>query len=195
MSVARVKACERGAIFILQSGTQALARATIGMRRYGFASRVATHYHHRMGDNTAILDPQCQSCRAIRGEISLTNAPRILETPHWIVEHGHPTEILGWLVVVLNRHCPAIHDLTAGEFAAFSDVLGRVTRALHAVLGTEKEYVVQFAEATGHAHVHFHVIARLPDWPDTLRGVRVFSANGSKAIHLLPSAVTTPLAH
>lgn len=147
-----------------------------------------------MVDNQATFDPQCQSCRAIRGEISLTNAPRILETPLWIVEHGHPTEILGWLVLVLNRHCPAIHDLTADELVAFGDVLGRVSHALHAVLGTEKEYVVQFAEAEGHAHVHFHVIARLPDWPDARKGIRVFSANGSKAANPLPSAVTTPLA-
>jgi len=147
-----------------------------------------------MVDHKVVFDPQCQSCRAIRGEISLTNAPRILETPHWIVEHGHPTEIPGWLVVVLNRHCPAIHGLTAEELVAFSAVLGRVTRAPHAVLGAEKEYVMQFAEAEGHAHVHFHVIARLPDWPDTLKGIRVFSANGSKAANPLPSAVTTPLA-
>ena len=56
--------------------------------------------------------------------ISLTNAPRILETPHWIVEHGHPTEILGWLVLVLNRHCPAIHDLTAEELAALATCSG-----------------------------------------------------------------------
>lgn len=146
-----------------------------------------------MGDHKVVFDPHCQSCRAIRGEISLTNAPRILETPYWIVEHGHPTEILGWLVVVLNRHCPALHDLTAEEWLALSEVLGRVTRALHAVLDTEKEYVVQFAEAEGHAHVHFHVIARLPDWPDTRKGIRVFSANGSKAANPLPSAVTTPL--
>jgi diadenosine tetraphosphate (Ap4A) HIT family hydrolase len=110
------------------------------------------------------------------------------------VEHGYPTEILGWLVLVLNHHCPAIHGLTPEELISFGDVRGRVTRALHAVLGAEKEYVVQFVEAKGHAHVHFHVIARLPDWPDTLRGAKVFSANGSKAVNPLPSAVTPPLA-
>ncbi len=147
-----------------------------------------------MADFGERFDAQCMSCRAIRGEISLTNAPRILETPHWIVEHGHPTAIPGWLVLVLNRHCPAIHDLTAEELTAFGDVLRRVSQALHAILGAEKEYVVQFAEAEGHAHVHFHVIARLPDWPDTLKGMRVFSANGSKAANPLPSAVITPLA-
>ena len=77
------------------------------------------------------------------------------KTPHWIVEHGHPTEILGWLVgSSSDRHSPAIHDLTAEEFAGFWRFAGCVTRALHAVLGTEKEYVVQFAEATGHAHAH-----------------------------------------
>ena len=147
-----------------------------------------------MADFGETFDAQCRSCRAIRGEIALTNAPRILETPHWIVEHGHPTEIPGWLILVLNRHCPAIHDLTTEEFAAFGAVLRRVSQALRAILGAEKEYVVQFAEADGHAHVHFHVIARLPDWPDALRGHRVFSAFGSNAVNPLPSAITTPLA-
>jgi diadenosine tetraphosphate (Ap4A) HIT family hydrolase len=158
-----------------------------------FAFRVFVPYDPCMNDHDSDFDPRCRTCQAIRGELSLTNAPRILETPHWIVEHGHPTEILGWLVVVLNRHCTAIHDLTPKELSSFADVLGRATRALHAVLGTEKEYVVQFAEAEGHAHVHFHLIARLPNWPDTLKGVRVFSANGTKAANPLPSAVTTTL--
>ncbi len=147
-----------------------------------------------MAEHDQTFDDQCGTCHALCGEISLTNAPRILETPHWIVEHGHPTEILGWLVVVLNRHCAAIHDLTPEELTSLGAVLGQVTRALHAILDTEKEYVIQFAEAPGHTHVHFHVIARLPDWPDALRGNRVFSALGSKATTPLSSAATTPLA-
>ena len=62
------------------------------------------------------FDNSCSSCQAIQGLITLTNTPRILETRHWVVEHVHSTAIKGWLVVVLNRHCHALHQLTAEEF-------------------------------------------------------------------------------
>lgn len=76
---------------------------------------IRQRYDDVMMNNESHFDPQCRSCQAIRGELSLTNAPRILESDHWIVEHGHPTAVLGWLVLVLNRHCGAIHDLTPTE--------------------------------------------------------------------------------
>lgn len=140
------------------------------------------------------FDDACGSCRSVQGLLSLTNAPRILETPHWLVEHAHPTAIRGWLVLLLTRHCGAIHDLTADELASFGRLLGPVCQALRATLGAEKEYVVQFAEKEGFAHVHFHVIARLPDWPASLRGDRVFSGLGERVARPLPSEVVTPLA-
>ena len=53
---------------------------------------------------------------------------------------------------------------------AWMDVL----RALHHVLGCEKTYVVQFAEAEGFAHVHFHIVPRAADLAPDLRGPRIF---------------------
>ena len=140
------------------------------------------------------FDPNCSSCQAIQGLISLTITPRILETPHWIVEHAHPTSIKGWLVMVLNRHCSALHQLTAEEFEEFSKLMPLLCQALHEILKTEKEYVVQFAEGEGFNHVHFHVIARLPDWLVSLKGRRVFSAAGDQVENPLSSEVLTPLA-
>jgi len=140
------------------------------------------------------FDPNCSSCQAIQGLISLTITPRILETPHWIVEHAHPTSIKGWLIVVLNRHCSALHQLTAEEFQELGELMPLICQALHDILKTEKEYVIQFAEGEGFNHVHFHVIARLPDWPASLKGRRVFSATGDQVENPLSSEVLTPLA-
>ena len=140
------------------------------------------------------FDPNCSSCQAIQGLISLTITPRILGTPHWIIEHAHPTSIKGWLIVVLNRHCSALHQLTAEEFQELGKLIPLICQALHEILKTEKEYVIQFAEGEGFNHVHFHVIARLPDWPASLKGRRVFSAHGDRVKNPLPGEVLTPLA-
>jgi diadenosine tetraphosphate (Ap4A) HIT family hydrolase len=121
-------------------------------------------------------DKECRSCQAIRGEISLTNVPRIHEGSCWMLEHVHPSSVRGWIVLVLKRHCGALHELQPHEFAEFGQLLPATVRALNEILGTEKEYVMQFAEGDGFHHVHFHVIARLPDWPDSLKGPRVFRA-------------------
>ena len=142
----------------------------------------------------ARFDENCGSCQAIQGHIPLTNTPRILETPYWIIEHVHPTSVQGWLVIVLNRHCGALHELTAEEFAEFGRLLPVVCRALHEILDTDKEYVLQLAEGKGFHHVHFHVIARLPDWPAELKGPGVFSGLGEQVETLLTSEVLTPLA-
>jgi len=139
------------------------------------------------------FDKNCQSCQALQNIVPLTITPRVLETPYWVVEHGHPTSIRGWLVVVLARHCSALHELTKDEWEDLSQLLSKLCQGLHKVLGTEKEYVMQLAEGEGFNHVHFHVIARLPDWPDDLRGRRVFSGLGLSVENALSANDLTPL--
>ncbi len=119
---------------------------------------------------------ECQTCRAIAGEISLTNAPRILLDDHWLAEHCHPVATPAWIVLVLRRHARTIHDLTDAESASLGHWLPTIARALHQMTGSELEYVMQFAEGDGFHHVHFHIIARAADWPDAFRGSRVFAA-------------------
>ena len=139
------------------------------------------------------FDKNCQSCQALQNLISLTITPRVFETPYWVVEHGHPTSIKGWLVIILTRHCKALHELTKDEWEDLGQLLPKLCQGLHKVLGTEKEYVIQLAEGEGFHHVHFHVIARLPDWPDDLRGIRVFSGLGESAKDTLSADDLTPL--
>ena len=118
----------------------------------------------------------CQTCRAVAGEIVLTNAPRIELDDHWRVEHVHPVAIEGWLVLVLRRHARALHELTDEEAASLGHWLPRLVKALHRATGSEREYVMQFAEAEGHNHVHIHLVARMKSWPPEWKGPRVFAA-------------------
>ena len=97
-------------------------------------------------------------------------------------------------MVVLNRHCSALHQLTEEEFTELGQLLRLLCQALHEILKTAKEYVMQFAEGEGFNHVHFHVVARLPVWPESLRGPRVFSGTGDQNETPLTAEVLTSLA-
>ena len=53
-------------------------------------------------------------------------------------------------------------------------LLRDVSRVLKTALSCEKTYVMQFAEAAGHHHVHFHVVPQAADMPPEHRGAEVF---------------------
>ncbi len=93
----------------------------------------------------------------------------------WRVAHTFTTALPGWLVLLPRRHVTAVHDLTDAEAAALGGWQVGLSRALREVTGCAKTYVVQFAEAEGFAHVHFHVVPRMPDLAPELRGPGVFS--------------------
>jgi diadenosine tetraphosphate (Ap4A) HIT family hydrolase len=139
-------------------------------------------------------DESCKSCQAVRGIIRLTPAPRILETKYWVIEHAGSVSLRGWLVVTLKRHATAIHDLTEEEMVEFGKVARVASQALHAILKTEKEYIIKFAEGVGFPHIHIHIIARLPKWPKRLRGPRVMKAMGEDVKGKLTAEEVTPLA-
>jgi diadenosine tetraphosphate (Ap4A) HIT family hydrolase len=141
-----------------------------------------------------LYDPGCLTCQALQEKIRLTDAPPVIETGLWKVEHAYPTSIKGWLVMVTKRHCEAVHQLTREEAAEFGRLLSVCCQALEAVLGARKEYVMQFAEMKGFHHVHFHVVPRMQDWPASLTGPLVLSALGDKVRHPLPQEQVIPLA-
>jgi diadenosine tetraphosphate (Ap4A) HIT family hydrolase len=69
----------------------------------------------------------------------------------------------GWVVLKLKRHATELFDLDGGERARMMDEVTRVAAALHAVFAPRK---INY-ECLGNqiAHVHWHVIPRLPDDP------------------------------
>ncbi|WP_307249261.1 HIT family protein [Catenuloplanes indicus] len=117
----------------------------------------------------------CYTCRHNEAFGTLPPRELIAADRHWRVAHAFDAALPGWLILVPLRHAESIADLTDDEAAALGTWQVRLSRALHAVTGCTKTYVVQFAEKEGFAHVHFHVVPRMPDLPADHRGPRVFA--------------------
>lgn len=94
----------------------------------------------------------------------------------WRVAHAIECSLPGWLVVVPRRHVLVLDELDTSELATLGPILGRLTSALRAVTGCAKTYVALFAEAEGFAHVHIHVVPRMPDFTREQRGPRSLKA-------------------
>ncbi|WP_420037469.1 HIT family protein [Streptomyces sp. cg28] len=99
---------------------------------------------------------------------------RIAHDAHWRVAHSFTSALPGWLVLLPRRHVTAVHDLGDTEAATLGRWQVAVSRALRTVTGCAKTYVVQFAEADGFAHVHFHIVPRAVVLPAAQRGPGVF---------------------
>ncbi|MEV0429918.1 hypothetical protein [Micromonospora sp. NPDC050495] len=89
----------------------------------------------------------CFSCANTARFADLPPRERIAGDEHWRVAHAVGTGLPGWLVLVPRRHVRTIAELTEVEAAGLGSWQVRLSRALHAVTGCAKTYVVQFAEA------------------------------------------------
>ena len=123
---------------------------------------------------------KCQTCELVSRR-DAGNAPLwdcIHRTQYWDVVHSFNTALRGWLVLVARRHIEAIDELTEEEAVELGVLLRRVSLALKEVTGCLKTYVIQFAEAAEHPHVHFHVIPRMADQPEDRRSTKIFGYLG-----------------
>ncbi|MFD4647292.1 HIT family protein [Streptomyces sp. NPDC058441] len=125
-----------------------------------------------------MTDPDCYPCGKEAQFAGLPPRERIAFDECWRVVHAIGTALPGWLVLLPRRHVTAVHDLTDAEAGTLGAWQVRLSRALRSVIGCEKTYVAQFAEAEGFSHVHFHVVPRLPDLPPERRGPGVFAMLG-----------------
>jgi len=125
---------------------------------------------------------ECRTCewvaRRDRGEAPVWD--QILRAVHWDVVHCWPTAHEGWLVVVARVHRDSIAELSEEEASELGPLLRRTSQALTEVHGAVKTYVAQFAEHPLHPHVHFHVIPRAADHPESLMGPRIFDRLGDE---------------
>ena len=123
---------------------------------------------------------RCQTCELIaRRDAGI--APLwdcIHRTPYWDIVHSYNTALPGWLVLVARRHIEAVDELTDEEAAELGILLRLVSLALKDITGCLKTYVIQFAEAVEHPHVHFHVIPRMADQPEDRRSTKIFGYLG-----------------
>lgn len=124
---------------------------------------------------------QCQTCELVarrdRGEAPPWDA--IYRSPYWDVVHSFDTSLVGWLVLVARRHMAAVDEMSDEEAVELGRLIRRVSLALKETTGCVKTYVIQFAEAPGHPHVHFHIVPRMADQPADHRGPNVFRYLGA----------------
>jgi diadenosine tetraphosphate (Ap4A) HIT family hydrolase len=122
----------------------------------------------------------CKTCELIArrddGIVPLWDC--IHRTQYWDVVHSYNTALPGWLVLVARRHIEAIDELTDEEAVELGILLRRVSLALKEITGCLKTYVIQFAEATEHPHVHFHIVPRMTDQPEDRRSTKIFGYLG-----------------
>ena len=122
----------------------------------------------------------CKSCELIARR-DAGNAPLwdcIYRAQSWDVVHSYDTALRGWLVLVARRHIEAIDELTDDEAIELGLLIRRTSVALKEVTGCAKTYVMQFAEAAEHPHVHFHVAPRMADQPQDRQSVGVIGYLG-----------------
>ena len=118
----------------------------------------------------------CYSCEGNARVGSLPPREEIVVDDYWRVAHAFGCKLPGWLVVVPRRHVVALDELAVEEMAGLGPLLRSLTSALRTVTGCEKTYVSLYAEAVGYAHVHFHVVPRMPDFTREQRGPRSIDA-------------------
>lgn len=116
----------------------------------------------------------CLTCRSLSGEAPLAPGPAVHGGRFWVIEHAYPCRLKGWLVIVLRRHAPALHELTGEEWAELADLQQRAALFLRREVGCEKEYVMCFAESPRHQHVHVHVVGKPADLPAGFKGSHIF---------------------
>ena len=104
----------------------------------------------------------------------------IQRTQYWDIVHSYNTALPGWLVIVARRHVEAIHELTTAEAAELGVLIRQASVGLRDVTGCLKTYVIQFAEAAEHPHVHFHIGPRMADQPEDHRSTKVFAYLASR---------------
>ena len=123
---------------------------------------------------SASEDRSCYSCRQEAAGEGSPQRERIVTTPRWRLVHAFNSTSEGWLVALPRRHVTTVEALTREESAELGPFLHRASSALHAELDCEKTYVMQFSEAEGFEHLHFHVVARGREVPAEHRGPNIF---------------------
>jgi diadenosine tetraphosphate (Ap4A) HIT family hydrolase len=108
----------------------------------------------------------------------------IVRTAHWRLVHAYDSALPGWLVLVSARHDLSLHDLDEEAHVELGLLQGRVSRALETLLQAPKTYVMFFAEAL--THVHLHLVPRMPDQPEDRIGPGVFGYLGADESERVP---------
>ena len=145
--------------------------------------RLSNSKEHEAGD-------ECLTCAlvAARDRGAAPDWDAIYRTAHWDIVHALNSHLLGWICIVTRKHHHAIADVEARAMAEVGTLIHDVSTALAEIVGCERTYVMQFGEAPGHAHVHFHVVPRPHDIPESHKGANAFGYLGASESERVPEA-------
>lgn len=87
-------------------------------------------------DESSSESSECRVCAQNLGEGRISPGPVIHQGTAWRVEHAYPSSLLGWLVIVLERHAEALHQLEPEEAVELGILQRAVAIALNAKFGT-----------------------------------------------------------
>ena len=97
----------------------------------------------------------CPICRSILAGDAGSEPDELLRTVGFrLRRHAPPVPIAGWTIIDLLRHAATLDELSEGEAAELGRLVADATRAIRAVTGCERVYMLAFAEAARHVHVH-----------------------------------------
>lgn len=133
------------------------------------------------------LLPGCFACGQ-QAQPSLPPREDVVHTDHWRVAHAFNSTLPGWLVLVPTRHMESFTELSAEAADELGGLVRRLGVALEEVTGCVKTYLMQFSEAEGYAHLHLHLVPRLPGHPEEARGPQVFAYLTDDETRWLPDA-------
>ena len=118
----------------------------------------------------------------------------VVTTDHWRVAHAFNSTLPGWLVLLPTRHLTTFTELAPAAADELGGLVRRLSGALEQVTGCAKTYLMQFSEAEGFAHLHFHVVPRMPEQDEDHRGPRIFARLGKSEGDRLPGHAMDALA-
>jgi len=127
----------------------------------------------------------CYSCESNNGNKRISPGISIYEGKYWVVEHAYPSGLLGWIVIVLKRHCEELHNLIKDEWNELASIQYELIKAMNIELKSSREYIACFAEIKGFKHIHFHVIPKTTKYNEENKGTKAFQylkAEGNERI-------------
>ena len=137
----------------------------------------------------------CFPCRWNARLDVLPPRERIVVRDGWRLVHAFNTSLPGGLVLVPLRHVESFAELTSAEAVAFARLARAATAALEEVVGCAKTYLMILGEEKGFAHLHAHVVPRMPDLPDDTKGTFIVRLLGVPEAEWVPEGERDALAH
>lgn len=98
--------------------------------------------------------PDCPLCLSI-GTSGSPQGEELARRRHWRVRsHPSPSPLAGWVILDLLRHAEGIDALLPEEASELALLLVDAAAAAKAATGCERVYLLAFAEAVPHLHLH-----------------------------------------